>query len=162
MTKNKQIKNKIETSDLESVETGLERFNDLEANENEVSSSQVNSDIVNSKEILSNWSADIKKDSIKKALEAGVIFPNFKPYKNTVYKVKIISQPREVIHNDNKFFVIDIEKDGMKFSMNMNNSFRFQLALILERYKLTIAELIGKHILITKDDIGYFNLQYSM
>ena len=110
-------------------------------------------------ELTDDWLSDIKQESIDKALELGIIFPSFKPYKNTVYTVRMLSKPRLVDNEKGKFFVMDIERDGMRFSMNLNNSFRFQLATLLKRHNLVIDQAIGSFILISKDDKGFFSVQ---
>jgi len=57
------------------------------------------------------------------------ILPSFKPRKNTVYSIKLLTYPKEVTSGKMNFYTVEILKDGMKFSMIVNNSFRYHLQL---------------------------------
>ena len=76
MTK-KQKENKKESEAIIEGKSEIE----LEALQNEINS-EMNSEVIGFTD--NEWLVDIKVDSLKKALEAGVILPNFRPYKNTV------------------------------------------------------------------------------
>ncbi len=100
------------------------------------------------------------------------ILPSFKPRKNTVYSIKLLTYPKEVRKNTvysiklltypkevtsgkMNFYTVEILKDGMKFSMIVNNSFRYHLTRLYKKH----GDLLGKSILINKNDDGYFSLQ---
>ena len=107
------------------------------------------------------WDSDIDLKSLEKALIAGIILPKFKAYKNTVYIVKLISKPKFVISDKGNFHTINLVKENMKFSLNMNNSFKFQLKLLLERNNTDLETLINKGVPlhISQDDNGYWSIQ---
>ena len=107
------------------------------------------------------WNDNIKSESLEKALKAGIILPQFKPYKNTVYTIILLSEPKFVDNEKGKFHVIDIEKDNMKYTLNMNESFKFQLALLLKRNEADLSTLIKGNVPlhISKDENGYFSIQ---
>jgi len=108
------------------------------------------------------WDDDIKLQSIENALKVGVILPKFRAYKNTVYTIKLIDKPK-LVNSDkgNTFFTIDIIRDNMKFNLPMNNSFKFQLKVLLERNKTNLETLInrGVPLHISQDDSGYWSIQ---
>jgi len=108
-----------------------------------------------------NWNDNIKQESLDNALKVGIIYPKFKPYKNTVYMITLISEPKYVDNEKGKFHTIDIERDNMKYSLNMNESFKFQLALFLKRNKCKLQDLIqrGVPLHVSKDDSGFFTIQ---
>ncbi len=83
------------------------------------------------------------------------ILPSFKPRKNTVYSIKLLTYPKEVTSGKMNFYTVEILKDGMKFSMIVNNSFRYHLTRLYKKH----GDLLGKSILINKNDDGYFSLQ---
>lgn len=109
------------------------------------------------------WSDGLKQESIQNALKVGVIYPKFKAYKNTPYEIFLLSEPKYVDNEkvEKPFFTIDIEKDGMKYTLNMNESFKFQLKVLLERNKAELSDLIKKGIplRIAQDDEGYWSIQ---
>jgi len=108
-----------------------------------------------------NWNDNIKQESLDNALKIGVIYPKFKPYKNTVYTIILISEPKYVDNEKGKFHTIDIERDNMKYSLNMNESFKFQLALFLKRNKCKLQDLIQRSVAlhVSKDDSGFYTIQ---
>ena len=108
-----------------------------------------------------NWNDNIKQESLNNALKVGIIYPKFKPYKNTVYVIILISKPKYVDNEKGKFHTINIERDNMKYSLNMNESFKFQLALFLKRNECTLDDLInrGVPLHVSKDDSGFFTIQ---
>lgn len=110
---------------------------------------------------IPNWYDNIKQESLDNALKIGVILPQFKPYKNTVYTIILTSEPKYVNNEKGKFHSINIERDNMKYSLNMNGSFKFQLKLFLIRNKYTLKELIQMCVPlhISKDDFGFFTIQ---
>lgn len=110
---------------------------------------------------MDDWKFDIKESSIKRALDAGVIYPNLKCYANTVYRIRMTSLPIKVITDKGEFWKISLKRDGMNYQLPLNNSFRFQLALLMERERLTSEQLLAKDLLIAKDDKGYFSIQLA-
>lgn len=107
------------------------------------------------------WDSDINLESLKKAIDSNIIYPKFKPYKNTVYLVYIFEQPKLIMSEKGNFHIIGITKDNMKFTINMNNSFKFQLKVLLERNQIDVQTLIKNSIplRISKDDLGYWSIQ---
>ena len=107
------------------------------------------------------WDFDINLESLKKAIDSNIIYPKFKPYKNTVYLVYIFEQPKLIMSEKGNFHIIGITKDNMKFTINMNNSFKFQLKVLLERNQIDVQTLIKNSIplRISKDDLGYWSIQ---
>jgi len=117
-------------------------------------------DFIPTKE-LPSWDSFIKSKSLENALQHGIIYPKFRAYKNTVYLIKILSYPRAVESDKGLFHSIDVVKDNMKFTLNMNNSFKFQLKVLLERNKTDLQTLIDKGVPlhISQDDFGYWSIQ---
>ena len=115
----------------------------------------------NPKNQLPAWDVGIKPESLANALKVGIIYPKFKVYKNTVYEIYLISEPKYVESEKGNFHTIDIEKDGMKFSLNMNESFKFQLKVLLERKKADIQDLVnrGVPLHISQDSNGFWSIQ---
>jgi len=110
---------------------------------------------------LPKWDKDIKVDSLKKAIDSNIIYPKFRAYKNTVYLIYIFELPKAIDSKKGVFHTIGIVKDNMKYMVNMNNSFKFQLKVLLERNKTDIETLIKKGVplRISQDDLGYWNIQ---
>lgn len=107
-----------------------------------------------------HWTDGINQESIEKAIKVGVIYPKFKSYKNTVYLIHLISEPKLVDNEKGKFWTIDIEKDNMKFTLNMNESFKFQLKKLLTEKKAELKDLLNKVPLhISQDDSGFWSIQ---
>jgi hypothetical protein len=103
------------------------------------------------------WLKQFKTESLENAVKEDIL-PTWKPYTNTVHKVKLLSEPKLVeIPGKKGFYSINIERDGMKFNMNLNKSFLFQLGVIMKKNKLD--SIIGKEIVLTKNTEGYFSLQ---
>lgn len=117
-------------------------------------------DFIPTKE-LPSWDSFIKSKSLENALQQGIIYPKFRAYKNTVYLIKILSYPRAIESDKGLFHSIDVVKDNMKFTLNMNNSFKFQLKVLLERNKTDLQTLIDKGVPlhISQDDNGYWSIQ---
>lgn len=117
----------------------------------------------NPKSIEPQWFDGIKPESVESALKVGIIYPKFKAYKNTVYRIHLLSEPKYVDNEKGKFFTIDIEKDDMKFSLNMNESFKFQLFTLLKRNKTDLETLIEKGVplYISQDDSGFWSVQFT-
>lgn len=135
---------------------------ELELETSEVIESKKLKETNKSKEtIIPNWFDNIKPESLENALKVGIILPRFKPYKNTVYEIYLISEPKYVDNEKGKFHTIDIERDNMKYSLNMNESFKFQLKLFLIRNKCTLQDLIQRNVplRVSKDDSGFFTIQ---
>jgi len=107
------------------------------------------------------WFDGIKADSVENALKVGIIYPKFKAYKNTVYTIHLINEPKYVDNEKGKFWTVDIEKDNMKFTLNMNESFKFQLFTLLKRHKAKLETLIQKGVPlhISQNDEGYWSVQ---
>lgn len=107
------------------------------------------------------WDSEIKEESLKNALKVGIIYPKFKAYRNTVYTIKLLEKPKAVISDKGNFHSILVMKDNMKFSLNMNNSFKFQLKLLLKRNNTDLETLINKGVPlhISQDSIGYWSIQ---
>jgi len=106
------------------------------------------------------WLDDIKQESIDNYLKSGVIYPSFKPIRNKTYRIRVLSLPEYVESVKGNFFVIKIEKEGMIFSMIINNSFRFHLLAIIRKTLVSNKEIIGKELFIIKDDEGFFSIQF--
>lgn len=107
-----------------------------------------------------HWTDGIKQESIENAIKVGVIYPKFKVYKNTVYLIHLISEPKYVDNEKGKFWTIDIEKDNMKFTLNMNESFKFQLKKLLTEKKCELKDLLNKVPLhISQDYSGFWSIQ---
>lgn len=110
-----------------------------------------------------SWDKDIKQESIQTALKMGIILPKFRAYKNTVYTIKLIGFPKPVVSDKGKdtFHTINVSKDNMKFNLIMNNSFKFQLKVLLERNQTDLETLISKGVPlhISQDDNGYWSVQ---
>lgn len=107
-----------------------------------------------------HWTDGIKQESIENAIKVGIIYPKFKAYKNTVYLIHLISEPKYVDNEKGKFFTIDIEKDNMKFTLNMNESFKFQLKKLLTEKNCELKDLLNKVPLhISQDDFGFWSIQ---
>lgn len=106
------------------------------------------------------WDSDIKMESVKKVLEAGIILPEFKPYANSVYTITFKSIPKYVESDKGKFWTIQIDKDGMDYQMKMNASLKFGLKVLMERAKiLEIKDILGIPFKICKNSDGYFSIQ---
>lgn len=107
------------------------------------------------------WFDGIKPESVESALKIGIIYPKFKAYKNTVYTIYLLSEPKYIDNEKGQFFTIDIEKDGMKFSLNMNESFKFQLFTLMKRKKAELQDFIKNAVPlhISKDDDGFWIIQ---
>lgn len=111
------------------------------------------------KDVIPKWD-DFKPESIKRVIESGVILPEFKPYANTVYQIELRSEPKYIKHEKGNFFTVDITKNGMKYQMKANGSFRFGLKLILERNNLeSIKNLFGVPLNISKNSDGLISVQ---
>lgn len=106
------------------------------------------------------WDSDIKMESVKKVLEAGIILPEFKPYANSVYTITFKSIPKYVESDKGKFWTIQIDKDGMDYQMKMNASLKFGLKVLMERAKiLEIKDILAIPFKICKNSDGYFSIQ---
>lgn len=111
-------------------------------------------------ENIPKWDSDIKMDSVKKVLEAGIILPEFKPYANSVYEISFKSLPNYVESPKGNFWSIEIDKDGMKYQMKMNGSLKFGLKVLMERAKIQeIKDILGIPFKICKNSDGYFSIQ---
>ena len=108
-----------------------------------------------------SWDFGIKPESLENALKIGIIYPKLKVYKNTVYCIRLLNEPRYVESDKGNFHTIDVEKDDMRFNLNMNESFKFQLKILLERNKINIQELVSRSVplYISQDDNGYWSIQ---
>ena len=85
------------------------------------------------------------------------ILPSFKPRKNTVYSIKLLTYPKEVSTGKISFYTVKILRDGMKLTMVVNNSFRYHLTRLYKQQ----GDLLGKILLINKNDDGYFSIQLA-
>lgn len=107
-----------------------------------------------------HWTDGIKIESVQNAIKIGVVYPKFKAYKDTVYLIHLISEPKLVDNEKGKFWTIDIEKDNMKFTLNMNESFKFQLFKLLTEKNCSLKDLLNKVPLhIAQDSNGYWSIQ---
>lgn len=106
---------------------------------------------------LDDWTKDLDQNSIAKSLEAGVILPQLKPELNTVYSVILLdSEPLPKVF-DSKFgktYAIDVEYNGLKHSLILGISFRYQLFVEMQRKGMFhLSDLIGK-VITFKKSIG--------
>lgn len=101
-----------------------------------------------------SWLKDINPESIKASLNAGVIYPALKCELRIIYRAKIISDIRTFQSDYGTGYAIDLEYNGMNHSLVIPISFRFQLAVEMERYGLNpetdFNKLIGKWITFKK------------
>lgn len=106
------------------------------------------------------WDSDIKMDSVKKVLDAGIILPEFKPYANSVYEISFKTIPKYVETPKGNFWSIQIDKDGMDYQMKMNASLKFGLKVLMERAKIKeIKDILGIPFKICKNSDGFFSIQ---
>lgn len=111
-------------------------------------------------EVELKWDSDIKMDSVNKVIEAGIIFPEFKPYANSVYQIIFKSIPKYIKSSKGNFWSIHIDKEGMDYQMKMNASLKFGLKVVMERAKLQdIKDILGIPFKICKNSDGYFSIQ---
>lgn len=111
-------------------------------------------------EVVIKWDDDIKMESVKKVIDAGVILPEFKPYANSVYVIIFKTMPKYITSSKGNFWSIQIDKDGMDYQMKMNASLKFGLKVLQVRAKLKeFKDLLGIPFKICKNSDGYFSIQ---
>lgn len=111
-------------------------------------------------ENIPSWDSDIKQESVDKVIKSGVILPEFKPYANAVYEVKFDSEPKFIESEKGNFWSVDINKDGMKYQMKMNNSLKFGIKVLMTRKNLKeFKDILGIPFKICKNSDGMFSIQ---
>ena len=105
----------------------------------------------------SDWKSDLKAESIQKSLEAGEILPRLIPELNQVYSVTVLNSepiPKVFDSEYGKTYALDVEYQDLKHSLIIPKSFRFQLAVAMERLGIaSLSDLIGK-VITFKKSIG--------
>lgn len=77
---------------------------------------------------LPAWAKAVKKDSVKKSLDAGVIYPTLKPQLDRTYNVRVLSkEPKEIKTKLGKALALVVNYNGMNWSLIIPVSFQHHL-----------------------------------
>ena len=108
------------------------------------------------------WAKNIKEESMQKSLLAGNILPELRLRAGTIYTVKITSEIKPVLSAKGNFDVMDVQRNGLNMSVKCNESFKFSLEKERRLHNLKYSELIGKEIVLQKDDKGFVTVQLKI
>jgi hypothetical protein len=131
---NEEDVSKIEMSELEEIEENMNAF--------ERSTQKIEED--------DSWEEQFKEESFQSVLQQEEIYPQLKPRKNAVYEAKLLTLPKKITTKHGTAYVIDLEYQGMRYSMYTPKSFLFNLAVQKRRNNLESEDLIGKKIAFQK------------
>ena len=106
---------------------------------------------------------------VRASIKAGNILPELKPRINAVYTVKLLTVPKEVkyekkdregkVIESGVFNTVDVNHDGMRKTLKTNQSFLFKLKIYHEDTGFPYSMLVGKELVIQKDEDGFMSVQ---
>ena len=106
--------------------------------------------------------AQFPKESMEKVKKAGYILPELKFRKGASYSIILLETPKEVKTDKGTFFVAKVDDREMIKNCKCNASFRFSLDAEKEKLGLSYAELVGKRLIVQKNESGMVSVQIKL